>query len=216
MKQKSKNGVSIIGGADGPTSVFIAGHSKKQSLKLRIKNSIYRYKRKKVEKTIVANPHSLSETVRYAKEKYGLTETASVDREYIEQIKCLKESLILQYEPELLGEMKDIPLPDYFNEASVKEYLGKIKTRSEIIAEMPDSVIPMDFHLYKIEINDNFLTMEIDYTWNIFGMSYSGNKAVMKKFKKIARDLYGYYGVTGEDIRNKTERYSSLVTSLSS
>ena len=135
----------------------------------------------------MANPHSLSETVQYAKEKSGLTETASVDREYIEQIKCLKESLILQHEPELLGEM---------------------------IAEMPDSVIPMDFHLYKIEINDNILTMKIDYTWNIFGMSYSGNNAVMKNFKKIVRDLYGYYSVTEEDIINKTERYSSLVTSL--
>ena len=33
-----------------------------------------------------------------------------------------------------------------------------------MIAEMPDSIIPMDFHLYKIEINDNFLEMEIDYT----------------------------------------------------
>ena len=52
MKQKSKNAISIIGGADGPTSIFIAGHSKKQPLKIRIKNSIYRYKRKKVEKTI--------------------------------------------------------------------------------------------------------------------------------------------------------------------
>ena len=70
--------------------------------------------------------------------------------------------------------------------------------------------------LYKIEINDNFLEVEIDYTWNIFGMSYSGNKAVMKKLKKIARDLYSYYGVTEEDIRNKTKRYSSLVTNLSS
>lgn len=49
-----------------------------------------------------------------------------------------KRKFVLQYEPELLGEMKDIPLPDYFNEASVKEYLGKIKTRSEMIAEMPD------------------------------------------------------------------------------
>ena len=157
MEQKSKNAISIIGGADGPTSVFIAGHSKKQPLKIRIKNSIYRYKRKKVEKTIVANPHSLSETV--------------------------------QYEPELLGEM---------------------------IAEMPDSIIPMDFHLYKIRIDDDFLEMEIDYTWNIFGMSYSGNKAVMKKFKKISRDLYSYYGVTEEDIKNRTKRYSSLVTNLSS
>lgn len=195
MKQKSKNAISIIGGADGPTSIFIAGHSKKQPLKIRIKNSIYRYKRKKVEKTIVANPHSLSETVQYAKDKYELTETAPADREYIEQIKCLKESLILQYEPELLG---------------------KIKTRSEMIAEMPDSIIPMDFHLYKIRIDDDFLEMEIDYTWNIFGMSYSGNKAVMKKFKKISRDLYSYYGVTEEDIKNKTKRYSSLVTNLSS
>lgn len=69
MEQKSKNAISIsiIGGADGPTSIFTAGHSKKQPLKIRIKNSIYRYKRKKVEKTIVANPHSLSETVQYAK-----------------------------------------------------------------------------------------------------------------------------------------------------
>ena len=116
MKQKSKNAISIIGGADGPTSIFIAGHSKKQPLKIRIKNSIYRYKRKKVEKTIVANPHSLSETVQYAKDKYELTETAPADREYIEQIKCLKESLILQYKPELLGEMKDIPVPDFSNQ----------------------------------------------------------------------------------------------------
>ena len=216
MKQKSKNAISIIGGADGPTSIFIAGHSKKQPLKIRIKNSIYRYKRKKVEKTIVANPHSLSETVQYAKDKYELTETAPADREYIEQIKCLKESLILQYKPELLGEMKDIPVPDFSNEASVKEYLGKIKTRSEMIAEMPDSIIPMDFHLYKIRIDDDFLEMEVDYTWNIFGMSYSGNNAVMKKFKKISRDLYSYYGVTEEDIKNKTKRYSSLVTNLSS
>ena len=65
MEQKSKNAISIsiIGGADGPTSIFTAGHSKNQPLKIRIKNSIYRYKRKKVEKTIVANPHSLSETM---------------------------------------------------------------------------------------------------------------------------------------------------------
>ena len=217
MEQKSKSAISIsiIGGADGPTSIFTAGHSKNQPLKIRIKNSIYRYKRKKVEKTIVANPHSLSETVQYAKDKYELTETAPADREYIEQIKCLKESLILQYKPELLGEMKDIPVPDFSNEASVKEYLGKIKTRSEMIAEMPDNIIPMDFHLYKIRIDDDFLKMEIDYTWNVFEMSYSGNKAVMKKLKKISRDLYSYYGVTEEDIKNKTERYSSLVTNLS-
>ena len=218
MEQKSKNAISIsiIGGADGPTSIFTAGHSKKQPLKIRIKNSIYRYKRKKVEKTIVANPHSLSETVQYAKDKYELTETAPADREYIEQIKCLKESLILQYKPELLGEMKDIPKPDVSNEESVREYFCKIKTRSEMIAEMPDNVIPMNFHLYEIRIGDDSLEMEIDYIWNIFGISYYGNKKVMKQFEKISKDLYIYYGVSEDDIKKKTERYLSLVTALSS
>ena len=38
-----------------------------------------------------------------------------------------------------------------------------------MIAEIPDSIIPMDFHLYKIRIDDDFIEMEIDYTWNIFG-----------------------------------------------
>lgn len=44
---KSKSSVSIIGGADGPTSIFIAGKLNKQPLKIRIRNDIYRYKRKK-------------------------------------------------------------------------------------------------------------------------------------------------------------------------
>ena len=91
MKEKSKNAISIIGGADGPTSIFIAGHSKKQPLKIESKIAYIDIREKKVEKTIVANPHSLSETVQYAKDKYELTETAPADREYIEQIKCLKE-----------------------------------------------------------------------------------------------------------------------------
>lgn len=215
MKNKRKSQVSIIGGADGPTSVFIAGHSKNRSIRIRIKNCIYRYKRKKAEKAIVSNPHSLSETVKYAKDQYGLTETAFTDRKYIEQIKCLKESLILQHKPELLGEMKDIPTPDFSDEESIKEFWSRTEARSKMIAEMPDNIIPMNYHLYEMRIDGNSLEMGIDYTWNIFGVSYSGNKTAVKEFKKITRDLYSYYGVTENDIKNKTKRYSSLITELS-
>ena len=112
--------------------------------------------------------------------------------------------------------MKDIPKPDVSNEESVREYFCKIKTRSEMIAEMPDNVIPMNFHLYEIRIGDDSLEMEIDYIWNIFGISYSGNKKVMKQFEKISKDVYIYYGVSEDDIKKKTERYLSLVTALSS
>ena len=100
MGKKCVNTVSVVSGEDGPTSIFIAGKINRQSVKTRIKNVIYRYKRKKEEKKITANLHSLYETVQYAKDKYGLIEVKSTDREYIEQRRCLKESLIVQHKPE--------------------------------------------------------------------------------------------------------------------
>ena len=216
MKGKSKSGVSIIGGADGSTSIFIAGRAQKRPLKVRIRSILYRFKRKIAEKKVVAGEHTLDELVQYAKNSYNLIETNSSERKYIEQQNNLKESLILQHKPEILGEMKDIPKPNIYNEKSIREYLYKIEARREMIAEMPDNVIPMNFHLYEIRIGDDSLEMNIDYIWNIFAISYSGNKKVMKQFQKISKDLYIFYGVSEDDIKKKTERYLSLVTVLSS
>lgn len=216
MNAKNKSGVSIIGGADGPTSIFIAGRTQKKPLKVRIRNIIYRFRRKIVEKKVVAGEHTLDELVQYAKNSYHLMEINSSEKKYIEQQKNLKESLILQHKPDVLGEMKDIPKPDISNEKSIREYLYKIKARSEMIDKMPDNVIPMNFHLYEIRIGDDSLEIDIDYIWNIFGISYSGNKKVMKRFKIISKDLYSYYGVSKDDIKKKTERYLSLITALSS
>ena len=216
MIEKSKSEVSIIGGADGPTSIFIAGKTQKRSLKVKMQNVIYKHKRKRAEKKIVAGAHTLDELVQYAMNKYDLIEINVAERKYIVQRINLKESLILQHKQEVLGEMKDIPTPDISNEESVRQYLDKIKARSEMIAEMPDDIIPMNFHLYEIRIGDDVLEMEIDYIWNIFGISYSGDRKAMKQFEKISRDLYIYYGVSEDDIKKRTERYSSLVAVLSS
>lgn len=144
-----------------------------------------------MEKTIVANAHTLAEVVQYARLNYDLIETAPTEREYIEQLKSLKESLILQYKPEVLGKMKDIPALDISNETSVRESFSILKAQSVMITEMSDSIIPMEFHLNKIRIVGDFLQIEIDYTWNIFGISYFGNKKVMKQFeKKFKRVVY--------------------------
>jgi hypothetical protein len=75
MKENSSEAVSIIGGADGPTSVFIAGKSGKKPLKARVKRFFYTHKRKWVEKRIVPGAHTLQEVVAYAKEKYQAVET---------------------------------------------------------------------------------------------------------------------------------------------
>ncbi len=215
MKEKSASAVSIIGGSDGPTSVFLAGKTGKRPLKVRIKNYFYKCKRKRIAKRIVPGAHSLEEVIAYSKNKYSAVEIDTTQHNYTEQRKCLKESLIITHKPELLGDMKDIPKPTDYTEESVRESFNQLQTRSEMISKIPDEKMPMDFHLYEITIDDGRIVMEIDYKWDIFGISYSGNKKEMKELRKIACDLYLYYGVTKEDIENNTKRYSSLLTTLS-
>ena len=98
-----KEAVSIIGGADGPTSVFVAGKKKGIPLKHRLKNRIYKWKGKRAAKKITAGAQTLEEVVAYAAEKYHAAEADIAQRKYAAQKNCLKESLISRYKPELLG-----------------------------------------------------------------------------------------------------------------
>lgn len=216
MKEKCASAVSIIGGADGPTSVFLAGRTGKRPLKIRIRNFLYKCKRKQIAKKIVPGAHSLEEVVSYAKNKYSAVEIDTTQHNYIEQRKSLKESLIITHKPDLLGDMKNVPKPTNYTEESLREFFNQLQSRSEMISQIPDEEMPMDFHIYEITFDDGRMEMEIDYKWDIFGISYSGNKKIMKELRKISCDLYLYYGVTEEDIDNNTKRYSSLLTTLSS
>jgi len=157
----NKEAVEIIGGADGPTSVYIAGRKKRVPIKHRIRNRIYKWKSKRAAKQIVPGARTIPEVVAYAVKKYGAIE------------------------------------------ADKKERLGEAEE------------FPMDFHIYEIRIDGGRLEMEIDDHRNVFSVSYSGRKKSMKRLKEIARDLYLYYGVSEEDILQKSERYHSLRAMLS-
>lgn len=74
MKERSSEALSIIGGADGPTSVFIADKFGKKPLKAKMKGFFYQCRRRRVEKRIVPGAHTLEEVVVYAKEKYRAAE----------------------------------------------------------------------------------------------------------------------------------------------
>ena len=52
--------------------------------------------------------------------------------------------------------------------------------------------------------------------WQVIDGSFSGDKKIMKQLKKLFREIYLYYGVTTEDIKNETERYKLLLATLCS
>lgn len=214
---KRQIAVSTIEEADGPTSVFLAGNtSGKKSIKECASQCIYKFRRKRVEKRICAGPHTLNEVAVYAIEKYHAVEIPKTHWRYMEQFKSVKEGLIIAHKPGLLGELGEISWPDAFHEESAKEMYRQVKLRSEKAAGIPDSEMPMDFHIYEIRMKDGWIGLEIDVMWDIFGVSCSWDKKTMKKMQRIVRELYLYYGVSEEDIKNKTKRYLTLVAMLSS
>lgn len=219
MKGKRAKAVSIIGGADGPTSVFITGKSKKTSFAEGMRQKRYWKKRARVEASIMAGARTLEEVIRYLKEAYGAVEMSKEAFSYVEQRKCLKESLILRYRPQLLREAAIIPDLEAVDEESFREWKRQFEFRSEAAEAVSEEQFPMDFHLYKVSAcaglsGQGQIEFSIELNWNVLQCSFSGQKEDMEKLRNISKDVYSYYGVSREDIQNKTERYQSLVTIL--
>lgn len=212
----SVKNVSIIGGADGPTSVFIAGRMGKQPLKVRVKNWIYHQRRKRAAGRIHPNPHSLKQVTAFMKKEYGAAEMSKESRQYQEMKDSLREALIIQNRPELLEGLAEVARPEEYTKEAMEEMFRQIERRREAAARIAEDQFTLDFHVYEIRIEGGRMEIEIDYQWEVLGMSYSGSKKAMKKLRQISRRMYLYYGVTEEDIREESKRYSSLLTALAS
>ncbi len=215
MKQKSA--VTIIGGADGPTSVFVAGKTGEKNLYRRLKNYFfnkrYQKKQRKVETSIKAEPHTLQEVVNYITEKYGATELGAFNHRFECMKKNMKVALIQKKQPNLLGEpLESFSPQNHEDEAAVKEWFKKLEEYQEKAINIPDDVFPADYHLYEINRGKvGKIHVEIDFLHGLLGGGYSGDG---KALDEIWKDIYLFYGVTKDDIAEKTERYLSYVNVL--
>lgn len=214
---KGAGSVSIIGGADGPTSIFIAGKGGKVKLTTRIQNYFRKLKRNRLKKQITANPHTLEEVVELLKREYGAVEVSQQSFNYQEQRKCLKASLVMRHRPDLLGELMDLKPPEGENVEALKTFLGQIQEREKMAAEIADDIFPIDFHIYEIKWSENDrMQIGVETVWQVLDGSFSGDKKTMKQLRKLYKKIYWYYGVTAEDIKNETERFKSLLGVLCS
>lgn len=214
---KSASGVSIIGGAYGSTSIFIAGKGGKVKLTTRIKNYFRKIRRNKIKKRITANPHTLEEVVEWLKREHGAVEVSQQSHNYLEQRNSLKASLIMRHRPDLLGELINLEPPDGEDLEALKAFCEKVQKQCDRAAEIADDIFPIDFHIYEIKWAENDrMRIGVETVWQVLDCSFSGNKKTRKQLEKLFKRLYLYYGVTAEDIKNETERYKSLLGVLCS
>jgi len=215
--RKGTGSVSIIGGADGPTSIFIAGKGGKVKFTTRIQNYFRKIKRNRIKKRITVNPHTLEEVAKWLKLKYGAVEISKQSHNYLEQKKSLKTSLVMRYRPDLLGELKDLKPPEREDVEALKAFWEQIQERDRRAQEIADDIFPMDFHLYEIKWSENDrMWIGMEMIWQVLDGSFGGDKKTMKQLRKLFKEIYLYYGVTAEDLKNETERYKALLLILCS
>lgn len=215
--RKGTGSVSLIGGADGPTSIFIAGKGGKVKFTTRIQNYFRKIKRNRIKKRITVNPHTLEEVAKWLKLKYGAVEISKQSHNYLEQKKSLKTSLVMRYRPDLLGELKDLKPPEREDVEALKAFWEQIQERDRRAQEIADDIFPMDFHLYEIKWSENDrMWIGMEMIWQVLDGSFGGDKKTMKQLRKLFKEIYLYYGVTAEDLKNETERYKALLLILCS
>ena len=205
---------NTIIGADGPTSVFLIKKNSKLTLRQKLEKLKYKLKRAYVEKTIKANYHSLDEVMDYIVNVHGFVKIKGdlVHQEYNE----MRASFIMQYAPELLGEYATMPRLKSESKEDILAHIEQFQVRQQKAMEIPIAQFDIDFHKFQMpfdDINDN-MHIIIEKRFAYIGGGVSGDKKITRKFQRIFKEIYKYYGVTSEDIEKKTKRYEELVRAL--
>ena len=98
------------------------------------------------------------------------------------------------------------------DEKEFQKFLNRVELFRKKVEEISDEEFPMDFHIYEIQIPEvGMLQVAIEKVWEKFGVSYNGKP----ELREIVKEIYLYYGVSKQDISEKSERYEELVRQLS-
>lgn len=212
--KKNASAVSVIGGADGPTSVFLLKRNPKLTLRQKLQRFKYSIKRTCVEKMLKPGGHTLDEVMAYLVNEHGFVE---VDKEEIEEeYNEMRASFLIQHAPELLGEYAKLPKLKSESQEDLLVYVRQAQERTEMAKEIPATDFDIDFHKFQIsfeDINDNIHFL-IEKRFGYIGGGASGDKKILRRFHRLDKTIHRYYGVTEEDIKTKSKRYENVVRAL--
>ena len=206
----------MIGKSDGPTAVTVIKRNSKLTWKQKLEKCKYKIKRTYVEHTIKAKSHSLDEVIDYIVNVHGFVELDNEEVRF-EQDE-LRASFIMQYAPELLGEYAKMQRLKSESKEDIEAHVKQFQARQQKAMEVPVSEFNIDFHKLQISFgdrNDNMYII-VEKRFAYIGGGVSRDKKVMRKFHRIFKDVHRYYGVTAEDINNKTKRYEQVIRALTS
>lgn len=214
IAEGKKNDARRVTSPDGPTAYFIIDRNQKLTWKQRCQKWWFGKKKAWVAKGVKADPHTLDEVCKYIKTKHGFTELSEDTEEYLEEYREMRAGLLMRYAPELLGELKEMPQPEGRSEEDIKRYMEAFEVRKKAALQVPKGEFDIEFHKFKKQMGDSEIHITVEKRYLSISGGAGGSKKTVKKFDKIYKDIYRYYGVTKEDIENKSKRYEELLRTL--
>lgn len=215
MSRKRVSATTIIGGSDGPTSIFLVGNKGgKLSLRQKLKRVCYKVRKKRAEKSIKADAHTMDQVCEYIVNELGYIEVDKSESRYKEEYREMRASFLMQYKPELLGELAEIPKLEKHDEESLRHFFEQLEMRKKAAESISTDLFDIDLHIFAKMTNNLESSFTIEKNYELISSSSSGSKREMKKFEKLFRKVYMYYGVTQKDIDEYTRRYEELVRVL--
>ena len=215
MKEDIKPNASattIIGSSDGPTSVFITSGKHKLNLKQQLQKKSFELRKKWHALWIKPGTHTMEEVAEYIRKNYDFVEVSRESKKYQHLYQELRSSFIMKYEPQLLGEYVALPELKSQNEDGVKVFLEQMRLRQEKASEVPEELFSLDYYYFEKQDMDLHMELQLESRFGYIGGGTSGKK--ISKFHKIYKDVYKYYGVSEDDIKNHTKRYENLLRQL--
>lgn len=212
--------ISVIGGADGPTSIFLAGKERDKDWEAKKKE-----REKKLEKfksELKAEPHTLEEVETYLVKTYQAERLKKDSEDVSRGREALRQSLVLTRRPELLTSPEPAPLNQKASRKEQMAFLEQIQKRMEEAKQISEEKFSIDFQVYRIwldkeseEGSNYFLDIQIEKNYEILQVSMQyRDEEEKKKQETIIKDIYRYYGVTEEDKEKGTERFLVLASVL--
>lgn len=212
---KSTEEITTISGSDGPTSVFLLSKPKKYSFRQRIQKKKYFMRKQWVEKHIGTENHSIMEVCEYIQNQYGFVEVGRDTYAYKEEYVQMRYDFLMRYAPELLGEYAKIPELAGHSQEDINAHLKEIENQQRMAQTIPTTDFDIKLRMFKKEMENGIIHITVEENYGHISGGASGSKRVLREYHKVYRNIYKYYGVTAEDIRNRSERYEALIRELS-
>ncbi len=212
--EKKSAAVSIIGGSDGPTAVFLAGKSRHKGKE-----------RERWEKQLELlcrdtdpGTHTVEELEKYLIEKYGAEKQNPNSRSYEMARRCMWGNLVLCECPELVKTPMPAPLGRHPGKAELEAYIGQMEKRNREAEQVPSSALPMRYERYRIPLKEDGkvygeLNVETEAVRQHMSVSFSA-ESKWEEANKAAADIYRYFGVSAEDMEKRSERFLAYAAAM--